>query len=298
MSLRYWKFTSSLSLSKRVYLCRIPVEFITSNLHQAYFTHHLQYKSIHSVEVKDGNTSIQSIKTIQQCNSDQAICENIKLIGWVQSVRKHKSHVFCNISDGSSPYNLQVVMTPSQITNKITIGCALSIEGDIHPIPNILNKFQSSNRTPNTQCCGELHAKSVTILDCVKQPNELQTNELTDDSSLIHKKNVTTVNQVVSSIGRHSPRPDFGILRSIEGLSTRHKLPEFAAMLRMRAHIKQLVRKVMNSCNYLEVDTPILTTCSNAFGIACFGLSKVYTLNPTFRAENRILASSCRILYA
>ncbi|CAH8842968.1 unnamed protein product [Trichobilharzia szidati] len=299
----------------------------------------LQYpsSSIHQSVRMTTNHSIQSLNIAKQSSNttdNDIICKNIKIIGWVQSVRKHKSRVFCNISDGTSPYDLQVVMTPSHITENINIGCAVSVEGDIHTLPNNSRKSKSLATKTNIQCWGELHAKTVTILDNVTKSSE------NDDSSSIcqHRHEspdlssssssstaatpaaTTEVNQGISSVGRHSPRPDLGVLRSVEGLSKRHRLPEFSAMLRMRARIKQAIRKVMHSCNYLEVDTPILTTTdcegtgqmftvqspasnetnevmnkSNVFltGSAqmhleslALGLSKVYTLNPTFRAEN------------
>ncbi|CAH8512117.1 unnamed protein product [Schistosoma curassoni] len=291
-------------------------KYIVSNLHKQDFLN-IQCRSSHSAKEKDAHSIVSLDKT--KCNENKAICKNVKLIGWVQSVRKHKSCVFCNISDGSSPYDLQVVTSPSEITDKIAVGCALSVEGDIYHIPNVLKTSQLSIDKPTVQCCGELRAKIVNILDTENQAGELQLEKSINNVSLPFNHSVPTINQMISSLGRHSPRPDLGVLRSVEALSMRHRLPEFGAMLRMRAHIKRIVRKVMSSCDYLEVDTPILTSTdcegtgqmfqvqapalnetreSDSSSIyltgsaqmhlesLALGLSKVYTLNPTFRAEN------------
>ncbi|CAI2726559.1 unnamed protein product [Schistosoma spindalis] len=295
---------------------RLYFKYIVPNLHKQDFLN-IQFRSSHSAKEKDAHLIVPLDKT--KYNENKVICKNVKLIGWVQSVRKHKSCVFCNISDGSSPYDLQVVTLPSEITDKITVGCALSVEGDIYHIPNILKASQLSIDKPNVQCCGELRAKIVNILDTENQPEELQLEKSINNDSLPFNHSVPTINQVISSLGRHSPRPDLGVLRSVEALSMRHRLPEFGAMLRMRAHIKRIVRKVMSSCDYLEVDTPILTSTdcegtgqmfqvqaptlnetreSDSSSVyltgsaqmhlesLALGLSKVYTLNPAFRAEN------------
>uniref|UniRef100_A0A183JKQ2 OB domain-containing protein n=1 Tax=Schistosoma curassoni TaxID=6186 RepID=A0A183JKQ2_9TREM len=225
-------------------------KYIVSNLHKQDFLN-IQCRSSHSAKEKDAHSIVSLDKT--KCNENKAICKNVKLIGWVQSVRKHKSCVFCNISDGSSPYDLQVVTSPSEITDKIAVGCALSVEGDIYHIPNVLKTSQLSIDKPTVQCCGELRAKIVNILDTENQAGELQLEKSINNVSLPFNHSVPTINQMISSLGRHSPRPDLGVLRSVEALSMRHRLPEFGAMLRMRAHIKRIVRKVMSSCDYLEV---------------------------------------------
>ncbi|TNN06381.1 putative asparagine--tRNA ligase [Schistosoma japonicum] len=305
-------------LSKLFHCNYSNFNFVVTNLqHRKYFPN-VQCRSCHSINEKNIRSILLSLNT-RKSIENEVMYKNVKLIGWVQSVRKHKSRVFCNISDGSSPFDLQVVIFPSETTEKITVGCALLVQGDIYPIPDNLKTSQLSIDKPSFQCPGELHAKSVTILDNEKQPEEFTFKNLVNNVSLPITHDVPTKNQMTSSVGRHGPRPDPGVLRSTEGLSMRHRLPEFGAMLRMRAHVKQLVRRVMSDCDYLEVDTPILTSTdcegtgqmfkvqaplsdetgkpggSSIFltGSAqmhleslALGLSKVYTLNPTFRAEN------------
>ncbi|CAH8490618.1 unnamed protein product [Schistosoma turkestanicum] len=296
---------------------RFYYKCIISNVYKQAFRP-VPYRSSHSMREKVAQPTILSLNTVKYAENE-AICKNVQLIGWVQSIRKHKSRVFFNISDGSSPYDLQVITPPNEITDKIKVGSALSVEGDIYPMPNIQHTSSLSIDKPMIQCYGELHAKIVHILDNDNSLHDQSTNTI----SLPFQQNTSTNNQLISSIGRHSPRPDLGILQSSEALSMRHRLPEFGAMLRIRAYIKQIIRQVMSSCDYLEVDTPILTStdcegtgqmfnvqsapvsnnqpkelnnnssCIYLTGSAqmhleslALGLSKVYTLNPTFRAEN------------
>lgn len=48
-------------------------------------------------------------------------------------------------------------------------------------------------------------------------------------------------------------RPRLGLLRSEHGLFWRHRLPEIAAMLRLRAACKTIIRRVLQTRGYLEV---------------------------------------------
>lgn len=48
-------------------------------------------------------------------------------------------------------------------------------------------------------------------------------------------------------------RPRLGLLRSEKGLHWRHRLPEMAAMLRLRAACKSIVHRAMQDRGYLEV---------------------------------------------
>ncbi|VEL09327.1 unnamed protein product [Protopolystoma xenopodis] len=50
-------------------------------------------------------------------------------LGWVRGIRKHKSKVFLDISDGSSSKKLQVVCSPDLVPKGISIGSAISATG-------------------------------------------------------------------------------------------------------------------------------------------------------------------------
>lgn len=63
-------------------------------------------------------------------------------------------------------------------------------------------------------------------------------------------------NSLSGAMSHSMPKP--GLLRSEKGLPWRHRLPPFAAMLRLRAASKSLVHTCMQSRNYLEVCTILL----------------------------------------
>ncbi|KAM7539983.1 hypothetical protein Aperf_G00000039230 [Anoplocephala perfoliata] len=226
-----------------------------------------------------------------------------RTVAWVQSIRRHKTKTFLNINDGTSPTDLQVVCSTSDIPSHLSVGSAVCVDGEI-----VVRQLGT------TEISTELQADHVQLLSSP----EIRKSE---DGGII------------AGVMSHS-RPQLGLLRSEKGLFWRHRLPEMAAMLRLRAACKSTVHRAMQAREYLEVDTPILTTadCEGAgetflvvptsggseeiqdasesseefadsesqrstpplhltvsaqlhLEALALGMSKVYTLNPTFRAE-------------
>ncbi|CDS41269.1 asparaginyl tRNA synthetase [Echinococcus multilocularis] len=204
-------------------------------------------------------------------------------IAWVQSIRRHKTKTFLNVNDGTSPNDLQVVCSTPNVPEGLSVGSAVYVEGQM--------VLHGHSHAP------EVRAGSVRLLSP-------PVNAITAEAS-----------HIVGAMS-HS-RPRLGLLRSEHGLFWRHRLPEMGAMLRLRAACKSIVRRVLQTRGYLEVDTPILTTadCEGAgetflvksasttekdqvaaplhltvsaqlhLEALALGMSKVYTLSPTFRAE-------------
>ncbi|CAL8086653.1 unnamed protein product [Calicophoron daubneyi] len=252
-------------------------------------------------EVTHAHKEISKGLELQEC-----LMSNAKLIGWVHSIRRHKKHVFFDISDGSSPRYLQVVSPPSAACDQVVVGSAVTVEGKLMRIQKPAPNGEANSVT-------ELHADHVCLLS--------QSSALTPNSENAESSEIST-SSVSGASGLQTPLPDLGVLRSASGLGWRHRLPEFASMLRLRASMKKTIRSVMDDLEYLEVDTPILTS-ANCEGVTqsfvvqsppsawtngtkesqstpvyltssaqlhlealALGLSKVYTLGPTFRAES------------
>ncbi|KAL5112214.1 putative asparagine--tRNA ligase mitochondrial [Taenia crassiceps] len=204
-------------------------------------------------------------------------------IAWVQSIRRHKTKTFLNVNDGTSPNDLQVVCLTSNVPQGLSVGSAVCVEGQV------VLRGQSNE--------SEVRAESIRLLSPPATATTAETSHIVGAMS-------------------HS-RPRLGLLRSEHGLFWRHRLPEIAAMLRLRAACKSIVHRALQARGYLEVDTPILTTadCEGAgetflvkstskteedqvsaplhltvsaqlhLEALALGMSKVYTLSPTFRAE-------------
>ncbi|XP_051843172.1 probable asparagine--tRNA ligase, mitochondrial isoform X2 [Antechinus flavipes] len=55
--------------------------------------------------------------------------ENVKVQGWVRSVRSQKEVLFLHINDGSSLEHLQIVADPILFKSNLTFGCSVEVQG-------------------------------------------------------------------------------------------------------------------------------------------------------------------------
>ncbi|KAI2656045.1 putative asparagine--tRNA ligase, mitochondrial [Labeo rohita] len=61
---------------------------------------------------------------------------NIRIQGWVRSVRPQKDNLFLHVNDGSSLQPLQVVASSQLNSRDLTFGCAVDITGTLEKSPN------------------------------------------------------------------------------------------------------------------------------------------------------------------
>jgi asparaginyl-tRNA synthetase len=220
-------------------------------------------------------------------------CSNleVKVSGWIKTIRDSKALGFIELNDGSCFRNLQIVFEESKIENfkditKVNVGAAISVVG------NVL-------LTPNSRQPLEIHATAIEV-----------EGESTSDYPLQKK--------------RHS----LEFLRSIAHL--RPRTNTFSAVFRVRSVCAFAIHKFFNERGFVYAHTPIITsndcegagemfrvttldmentptnengqvdyskdffnkqtslTVSGQLNAECMALSfgKVYTFGPTFRAEN------------
>jgi len=234
--------------------------------------------------------SYRAIKNIYR-ESDKFINQEIKIGGWVRTVRVSKGLGFIEINDGTFFKNVQIVFDDN-LSNfseieKVSVGSSLEISGILVESPAPGQPF-------------ELKASEIKILNLSPLDYPLQ------------KK-------------RHS----FEFLREISHLRVRSNT--FSAVFRLRSVLSYAIHKFFQEEGFSYVHTPIISSsdCEGAgemFGVTTFdldkpiprddkgevdyskdffgkktgltvsgqleaealimGLNKVYTFGPTFRAEN------------
>ncbi|CAF4909653.1 unnamed protein product [Pieris macdunnoughi] len=207
--------------------------------------------------------------------------------GWVKSLRVQKDLVFADVSDGSTANKLQVLIPKNLKTNDLTYGSAVHITGKLEKSPR-----------------GQL--------------------ELRADYVKVYGTCVVLDGYPFNPRTAHPPE----YIRNY--LHLRCRTNYISAMLRIRHSVTKHIHDFFASRNYLNVNTPILTSndCEGAgetfkvlpdseetikamlqegktnddvyFGrksfltvsaqlhleAICRGMGNVYTLGPTFRAEN------------
>lgn len=68
--------------------------------------------------------------------SSEEIGRNIRIQGWIRSVRSQKDILFLHVNDGSSLQSLQVVASPSLDDRHLTYGSAVEISGNLIKSPH------------------------------------------------------------------------------------------------------------------------------------------------------------------
>ncbi len=222
-----------------------------------------------------------------QKNSNSLANNNIKIAGWIKSVRESKNIAFLHLNDGSNFAGIQVVLSADSLKNfsevsKLNAGSSVLVEGMLVLTPEMNQPY-------------ELQATSVCILSA------------TDKDYPLQKKH-------------HSVE----FLRDIAYLRPRTNL--FNAVFRVRSEASFAIHKFLHDEGFVYVHTPIVTSsdCEGAgelftvtsfdiynkketfvakndfFGKGAFltpsgqlnaeafalAFGKVYTFGPTFRAEN------------
>lgn len=145
----------------------------------------------------------------------------LRLSGWVRTVRDSKVFGFIELNDGSFFKNVQIVCEEGYTENfaqamKLTVGSAIEIEGRLVLTPAMKQPF-------------EIKATRVTV------------EGLADVSYPLQKK-------------RHT----LEYLRSIAHLRPRSNT--FSAVFRVRSLAAQLIHRYFQEHNFIYVHTPIITS--------------------------------------
>ena len=240
-----------------------------------------------NMSVKKGLTSVSELYR----DAERFGGRNVKIGGWVRTIRSSNAFGFIELNDGTYFSNLQVVIEDALLHNyneitKQNVGASLLVEGTLVLTPGAKQPF-------------ELKASAVTVLGASSPEFPLQPK-------------------------KHS----FEFLRTIAHL--RPRANTFNAVFRVRSVAAQAIHAFFASRGFVYVHTPIITasdaegagemfrvttldignpprtedgevdfredffsaptnlTVSGQLEAECFALAfnNVYTFGPTFRAEN------------
>ncbi|KAI5632564.1 tRNA synthetases class II (D, K and n) domain-containing protein [Phthorimaea operculella] len=170
--------------------------------------------------------------------------------GWVRNLRVQKELIFADVSDGSCAQKLQIVIPKKLKPDDLTYGSSVHITGKL-------------SQSPRGQL--ELFAEDVNVIGTCVVLDGYPFNPRTT----------------------HPPE----YVRQF--LHLRSRTNYIASILRIRHSVTKHIHDFFESNKYLHIHTPILTSndCEGwrrqlHLEAICRGMGNVYTLGPTFRAEN------------
>ena len=152
--------------------------------------------------------------------------------GWIKSARHQKKISFINLTDGLSHHHLQVVIPASQI-------------GDV-------SRIESG---ASVRAVGEL----------IDSPAKGQLVELAASEIQLHGESDSTFPFIAKTTSY-----DADYVRQF--LHLRPKKAEFTAMLRLRSACKKAIHDYFHRHDYVQVDTPVLTSND------CEGAGETFTV--------------------
>lgn len=91
------------------------------------------------------NCHVHSMIQICNDNSETNVGRHVKVQGWIRGVRKMKDNIFVDITDGSTPKMLQVIISKSRRPEKLSYGSSVRAEGKLALNHNGIIELHANN---------------------------------------------------------------------------------------------------------------------------------------------------------
>lgn len=239
------------------------------------------------------------VRDVQEASEQDVIGQNVKVSGWVRSVRDQKKFAFIDLNDGSSLAGLQVVVegnVPAYETiQSLTTGCSISAVGEI--IASV-GAGQSV----------EMQATHVTIIGTAKNyPLQKKRHSLEFLRTISHLRprtnSIAAIARVRSVLATATHRffDESGFVYLSSPIITASDCEGAGEMFRVtttipgdgmldRIPVTNAANQGLRSIDFSQdfFGKPAYLTVSGQLSAEAFAtaMSDVYTFGPTFRAEN------------
>lgn len=223
---------------------------------------------------------------------DKLVGTQILIKGWVKTFRKQSSFSFIEVNDGSSLKNIQCILDKgltgySDIVEKLTTGCSVSIEGTVKESPG--------DKQPI-----EIQVDKIDIIgscDATNYPLQKKRHSLEFLRSIAHLRPRTNTHGAVARIRSqlafaiHQFFQNEGFYYLQSPIITASDCEGAGEMFQVTTlDLEKLPKNEDGSVDYSKdfFDQKAYLTVSGQLNAEIFasGLSDVYTFGPTFRAEN------------
>lgn len=239
------------------------------------------------------------VRAVQGAAEEDIIGKNIKVNGWVRSVRDQKQFAFIDLNDGSSLSGLQIVVDgaiPAYNTvQSLATGCSITAVGEI--VASVGSGQTVEMRATNVILLGTAEnyplqkkrhsleylrtiahlrprTNSIAAMSRVRSTLALATHRFFEEQGFVYLHS-----PIITASDCEGAGEMFRVTTTIPGDATLERIP-------VVKHINSEARRVDFSQDFFT--KPAFLTVSGQLSAETYAtaLSDVYTFGPTFRAEN------------
>ncbi|XP_076184549.1 asparaginyl-tRNA synthetase isoform X2 [Aptenodytes patagonicus] len=205
----------------------------------------------------------------------------VKVQGWVRSVRSQKEVLFLHINDGSSLENLQVVADPSLENRDLTFGSAVEVQGKLVKSPHRKQNMEVKAETihvvgPCDTWSFPLKTKERHPLEYVRQFPHLRCRNNTLGSLLRIRSEATAA--------IHSFFQDNGYVHIHTPIITSNDCEGAGELFQIE--MSNEARESAEKTHFFNVPAFLTVSGQLHLEVMAGAFTHVFTFGPTFRAEN------------
>ncbi|NXS70019.1 SYNM protein, partial [Pandion haliaetus] len=207
----------------------------------------------------------------------------VKVQGWVRSVRSQKEVLFLHINDGSSLENLQVVADPSLENRDLTFGSAVEVQGELVKSPHRMQHMELKAETirvvgPCDAWSFPLKMKERHPLEYVRQFPHLRCRNNTLGSLLRIRSEATAA--------IHSFFQDNGYVHIHTPIITSNDCEGAGELFQIEVSWLRKAREPAEKTHFFNVPAFLTVSGQLHLEVMAGAFTQVFTFGPTFRAEN------------
>ncbi|NXM73476.1 SYNM protein, partial [Serilophus lunatus] len=207
--------------------------------------------------------------------------EEVRVQGWIRSVRSQKEVLFLHINDGSSLENLQVVADPSLENRDLTFGSAVEVQGKLVKSPHRMQNMELQAKTirvvgPCDIWSFPLKMKQRQPLEYVRQFPHLRCRNNTLGSLLRIRSEATAA--------IHSFFQDNGYMHIHTPIITSNDCEGAGELFQVETSSE--ARDSADKTHFFNVPAFLTVSGQLHLEVMAGAFTHVFTFGPTFRAEN------------
>lgn len=219
--------------------------------------------------------------TVKDALVSQPLGKRIRVMGWVRALRKQKDNIFFDLCDGSCFQRLQVVLSSLQLPRDLSYGCSVEVMGEL--VPSTHSGQYVELKPELVTVCGPCNLETYPIqarkqlpADYLRQYLHLRPRTRTFGSVLRIR------NAAVYAIHEFFQKRGFIFIST--PIITSNDCEGAGETFNVQAVLND---KDSSSKNYFFENNAFLTVSTQLhLESLASALTKVYTIGPTFRAEN------------